>query len=92
MNSSCDWPVLANARSQKSDSLDSRWQLATYSDEALIDNAFSVNTTMSDEFVYLVWKDSQEEVILQVDGILVEAHHPPVISNGTEYSFVFLIL
>ncbi|PBK92425.1 hypothetical protein ARMGADRAFT_1080510 [Armillaria gallica] len=41
---------------------------------------------MSDEFVYLVWKDSQEEVVLQVDGILAEAHHPPVISNGTEYS------
>ncbi|KAK0184657.1 hypothetical protein F5146DRAFT_1006385 [Armillaria mellea] len=59
--------------------------------EALIDNDFSVNTTMSEEFVYLVWKESQEEVVLQVEGILVEAHHPPVVSNGTEYSFVFYI-
>ncbi|KAK0435693.1 uncharacterized protein EV420DRAFT_1487905 [Desarmillaria tabescens] len=55
-------------------------------DEALIDNAFIVNTNTSDEFAYLVWKDSQEEVVLQVEGILAEAHHPPVIGNEMEYS------
>ncbi|KAK0436849.1 uncharacterized protein EV420DRAFT_1652389 [Desarmillaria tabescens] len=66
--------------------MDARWQLATYADEALIDNAFIVNTNTSDEFAYLVWKDSQEEVVLQVEGILAEAHHPPVIGNEMEYS------
>lgn len=47
--------------------------------------------TISEEFAYLVWKYSQEEVIPQVEGVLAEAHHPPVINKGMDYSSVYLL-
>ncbi|KAK0186276.1 hypothetical protein F5146DRAFT_1142597 [Armillaria mellea] len=78
--------LLADTHRLKLGTVDARWQLSSYSDETLIDNTFSINTTNSEEFVYLIWKDTQEEVVLQTEGILAEAHHPPVISMGMEYA------
>ncbi|KAK0472946.1 hypothetical protein IW261DRAFT_1423926 [Armillaria novae-zelandiae] len=63
--------------------VDTKQLLQTYKDKGAIDGYFQVDTTRSDEYNYLLWSDSDEEVVLQVQGVLLEGHVPPVVGSGT---------
>ncbi|KAK0474360.1 hypothetical protein IW261DRAFT_1568698 [Armillaria novae-zelandiae] len=70
----------------KSSLVNTKQLLQMYKDEGAIDGCFQVDTTRSDEYNYLLWSNSDEEVVLQVQGVLLEGHVPPVVGSGSENS------
>ncbi|KAK0462770.1 hypothetical protein IW261DRAFT_1576180 [Armillaria novae-zelandiae] len=78
--------AMNTVRHLKSSLVDTKQLLQTYKDEGAIDGCFQVDTTRSDEYNYLLWSDSDEEVVLQVQGVLLEGHVPPVVGSGSENS------
>ncbi|KAK0472265.1 hypothetical protein IW261DRAFT_1571085 [Armillaria novae-zelandiae] len=78
--------AMNTVRHLKSSLVDTKQLLQTYKDEGAIDGCFQVDTTRSDEYNYLLWSDSDEEVVLQVQGVLLEGHVPPMVGSGSENS------
>ncbi|KAK0474423.1 hypothetical protein IW261DRAFT_1423003 [Armillaria novae-zelandiae] len=71
-------------------SVNTKQLLQTYKDEGAIDGYFQVDTTQSDEYNYLLWSNSDKEVVLQVQGVLLEGHVPPVVGSGKDNIVAFL--
>ncbi|KAK0229814.1 hypothetical protein EDD85DRAFT_956907 [Armillaria nabsnona] len=78
--------AIDDIRHLKSTLVDAKQQLQTYKDESAIDGCFRVDTKRSDEYNYLMWSDTDKEVILQVEGVLLEGCVPPVVRSGSENS------
>ncbi|KAK0493765.1 hypothetical protein EDD18DRAFT_1107753 [Armillaria luteobubalina] len=60
--------------------------LSSYYMSSIIGQKFQVSSFGSDHKHYLLWQDSQEEAVLTVQGILVNAYIPPVIGCNTHYA------
>ncbi|KAK0435004.1 uncharacterized protein EV420DRAFT_1488282 [Desarmillaria tabescens] len=56
-------------------------QLSRFSDLSQISAELSVSSPGMDYRHFLVWKGSQEEAVLNVQGVVVEAYLPPVIHS-----------
>jgi len=51
-------------------------QLSKYDDDAMIEQTFRVETTR--RYSILVWRDSGEEAVLEIQGMLEECLLPPM--------------
>jgi hypothetical protein len=59
------------------------YQLAAFDDDSKIRRSFKV-VVGPENYAFLVWRDSGEEVVLQVQGMLVSCSLPPL-SSKTKY-------
>ena len=55
-------------------------QLAAFDDDNIIRRSFKVHVGR-ENYAFLVWRDSGEEVVLQVQGLLVASSLPPLSSR-----------
>lgn len=55
-------------------------QLGTYDDDAMMRRMFSVKS-MAGGYSFLVWKDTDEEVVLDATGFIAACVLPPITKN-----------
>ncbi|KAK0460493.1 uncharacterized protein EV420DRAFT_1478271 [Desarmillaria tabescens] len=77
--------ALTNVHSIKDQTVNAKFQLRMYKNESTIDGNFTVDTKRSSKYNYLIWADSGEEVVLQVEGVLLEGYVPPVLNCRSDY-------
>ncbi len=57
-------------------------QLARFHDAAMVGAKFTVDSLGSDHRHYLLWSKSQEEAVLNVQGVIAEAYIPPITNTN----------
>ena len=67
-----------------------KFQLGMYEDEAKIRSTFSIKSTV-EGYSFLVWKDTDEEVVLDVTAFVAACELPPITKKTRSVNLYFSV-